>query len=88
MNAKKILSMMENLGPKLNPKQVEEVKAEMVKNGVPVRFMYNGQNLDINTGELLSKGINVIHQVVYWNFTKETAKKIEKMLNVKAVWSD
>jgi hypothetical protein len=30
----------------------------------------------------------VIHQNVYWNFTKGTAKKIAAALNVNAVFSE
>jgi carbohydrate-binding DOMON domain-containing protein len=72
--------------PKLTKEQVREVKAEMVRQGVPVRFMYNGQCLIITTGELMEKYINVIHQQFYWNFTKETSKKIAKWLGVKAIF--
>jgi hypothetical protein len=74
--------------PKLSKSQIDEVKAEQVPNGVPVRFMHNGCSLIITTGETTSKGCNVMYQQVYWNFTKETSKKIAKWLGVKAVFSE
>jgi hypothetical protein len=69
--------------PKLSKEQIEKYKKKMVKNGTPARFLYNGQNLNIVTGETLKKGINVMHQLVYWNFDKATAKEIAKELGVK-----
>ena len=39
-------------------------------------------------GNLQPKGINVIHQNFYWNFTRATAKKIAAALNVKAIFSE
>jgi len=74
-------------GPKLDKDQLAEVKGEMVQNGVPVRFMRNGASLDIVTGETVKKGANVMHQIVYWSFTKATANKIAKWLGVKAAFS-
>ena len=73
---------------KLTYEQLEEVSKEMVQNGVPVRFLHEGRCLVITTGELMTKGINVIYQEVYWNFTKETSKKIAKWLEVKAIFSE
>jgi hypothetical protein len=74
--------------PKLTYEQINEVTKELVDDGVPVRFMHNGCSLVITTGETTSRGCNVIHQQVYWNFTKETSKKIAKWLKVKAVFSE
>ena len=82
VNAKyKIQAAIE--GPKLTPEQLAEIKKEMIKTGHPVRFLYNGQALDITTGNLASKGSNVMYHPVYWNFTKETSKKIANWLGVK-----
>ena len=74
-------------GKKLTKKQEAEVIREMVKVGVPVRFMIGGQVLNILTGELQPKGGNVMHNWVFWNFTKETSKKIAKWLGAKPVFS-
>lgn len=79
--------LAEATAPKLTPDQVEEVQKEMVKDGVPVRFMHGGRSINIETGEATTKGANVMFQMVYWNFTKETAKKIAKWLGVKPVFS-
>lgn len=72
---------------KLTKKQVQEVKAEMAPRGVPVRFMDAGRSVNISTGERDKKRMNVIHQRVYWDFPKETSKKIAKWLGVRAVFS-
>jgi|APSaa5957512622_1039677.scaffolds.fasta_scaffold00991_4 hypothetical protein len=74
-------------GPKLDKDQLAEVKGEMISNGVPVRFMSGGASLDIVTGETVKKGVNVMHQIVYWNFSKATANKIAKWLGVKTAFS-
>jgi hypothetical protein len=72
---------------KLSKDQIEEVKKEMVPNGVPVRFLDGGESMDIITGQKTGRGSNVMHQIVYWNFTKETSKKIAKWLGVRPVFS-
>lgn len=72
--------------PKITPKQAAEIKKELVQEGHPVRFLYNGQALDIIRGELASKGSNVIYHPVYFNFTKATSKKIATWLGVKPVF--
>jgi len=71
-------------GAKLTSDQIAEVKGEMVKSGVPVRFMKGGGSLNIETGKTTPKGTNVMHQIVYWNFSKETAKKIADWLGARA----
>lgn len=58
----------------------------MVKNGHPVRFMHEGCSVNIETGIKCARGCNVIHQLVYWNFTKETAKKIATLTETKTVF--
>ena len=76
------------LGSKLSKEQIEEVRGEMKNSGgVPVRFMSGGESMDIITGKKTGKGVNVMHQLVYWNFPKETSKKIAKWLGVRAEFS-
>jgi hypothetical protein len=77
-------------GPNLTPEDVMYFKGLMVSHGIPVRFLYRGQCLNILTGELQKKGINVIFQRHYWNFTRETAKEIVLRLgqDVRAVFSE
>lgn len=70
----------------LTPEQEAEVKSEMVLSGLPVRFMIDGQSVHLTTGERDKKGINVIYQHFYWNFTKDTAKKIAGWIGAKAVF--
>jgi len=47
------------------------------------RFLYKGRNLSIISGELQKAGINVMHQVCYWNFTEDTAREILAVLRAK-----
>jgi hypothetical protein len=77
-------------GPRLSPQDIEYFKWRMVPDGTPVRFLYRGQCLNILTGALQKKGINVIFQRHYWNFTKETAKEIALRLgrDVQPVFSE
>jgi hypothetical protein len=71
----------------MTPEQIAEVKQEMVKDGTPVRFQIDGRTVaNLTTLDLHTKGINVIHQTVYWNFTKETAQKIAGWIGAKAVF--
>lgn len=73
---------------KLTEEQIKEVQNEQVQDGVPVRFQINGQTLNIVTGDLQTRGINVMYQIVYWNFTKETSQKIANWLGAKAIFSE
>lgn len=75
---------------KLTKEQVQEVIADtkIDNEKVPVRFLDNGQNVNISSGERLPKNTNVIYHHVYWNFSKDTANKISKYLNVKPVFSE
>jgi hypothetical protein len=73
---------------RLTRSQIDEVIEEKVETGHPVRFLHKGHNLDIVSGNLLPRGTVVMHQVVYWNFTKETSKKIAKWLGATPVFSE
>jgi hypothetical protein len=74
-------------GPRLTEEQVSEAQRETVRNGVPVRFMFSGRALNIETGELSPKGASIMHQTVYWGFPRETARKIAEWLGAEAVFS-
>ncbi len=86
------ISTLAATGPKLaeifSPAEIEEIKAEFVLVGVPVRFLHNGRNLNIVTGELMPKGVNVLYQTVYWRLTRETANKIATRRGVRAVFGE
>jgi hypothetical protein len=47
----------------------------------------DGQAVKLETGELASKGSNVMYHPVYWNFTRTTAKKIAEWTRTKVVFS-
>lgn len=74
---------------RLTDEQITEARSEVVSANEtkPCRFLINGQALNIVTGELCSKGSNVIYHTFYPNFTKETANKIAGWLGAKVVWS-
>ena len=74
-------------GPKLTEEQVSEAQAETVRSGVPVRFMFGGRALNIETGELSPEGASIMHQTVYWGFPREVARKIAGWLGAEAVFS-
>ena len=65
----KVIEMMDNSELSNTPKCI-------------CRFFYKGQNLNILTGTLMPKGVNVINQFTYWKFTKEIANYIASELNV------
>lgn len=72
----------------LNKQQIDHFTSKMINNGNPVRFQDNGQAVNVITGDKQPKGINIIHQHVYWNFDKKTAKEIAKITGTKAIFSE
>lgn len=72
----------------LTSEQVAELKGEMVsmKEAAVVRFQVGGRCLNISSGYLQPRGINVLHQTAYWCFTRETALKIAGWLDAKAIF--
>ena len=74
----------------LTQEQIDKIKPKLVpsQQATPVRFQFSGQTCNIESGQMQRKGINVIHQLVYWNFTKEVAKEVAEMTGTKAVFSE
>ena len=70
--------------------QITEAQAEMVdwRKGTPCRFLMDGRAVKLETGELASKGSNVMYHPVYWNFTRDTAKKVAEWTKTKVVFSE
>lgn len=53
---------------------------------ITVRFLKNGCNYSLEHGIVGHKGMNVFHQIVYWNnFTREQALDIARELQIKAI---
>ena len=75
---------------RLTQEQFDEMQKMLVPTaeGVPVRFLKDGQALNIVTGKRASKGSNVIYHPVYWNFTRETARLIADQIGARAVFSE
>ncbi len=73
----------------LTEKQIAQVQKEMKpwRDATPVRFLKDGQAVKLETGEMASKGSNVMYHPVYWNFTRVTAKKIAEWTKTKVVFS-
>ena len=86
--ARELLKIARRLvaAPKLTEDQIKEVQAEIVPSGVPVRFLSGGKAINIETGQQVARGSNILYHPVYWGFTKETAKKIADWLGVKVVF--
>jgi hypothetical protein len=78
-----IASMKLPEGCMLTPDQMKKVQGEMKpwRDATPVRFLKDGRAVKLETGEMASKGSNVLYHPVYWNFDRQTARKI-------AVWTD
>lgn len=72
-------------GPKLSdnfsPAEIEILKAEIVHAGEPVRFLRDGQYINIVTGEVMPTSVN---HLTYGRLTRETAQKIADRLGVRA----
>ena len=64
--------------------QVNRYLGRQVVTGTPVRFMNNKKSYNIITGK--EYGGNVINQLVYWHFDKNTAKEIAQLTNTKAIF--
>ena len=79
----------------LTQEQVSEIKKDIEQEAIenpnrkcrPCRFLISGQAVNIQTGELSSKGSNVIYHPVYWGFSKTNANKVGKMLGARVAWS-
>lgn len=68
----------------LTEKEIKEITEEMVSDGCPVRFFDDGQSVSIIAEGIKSpKGCNVINQIFYWNFTRETARKIAELTGTR-----
>ena len=55
----------------LNEEQLKQLPQEMDHYADPVRFLANGQGLNLVTGDLSSKHSNVIYHTIYWERTTE-----------------
>jgi len=65
----------------LTEKQMEKLPKNINAEANAVRFMTNGQAIDICTGYLYPKGINVIHQIMYWHRPKEFINTVVEFLS-------
>ena len=75
----------------MNPltlEQIDYIKA--IPNGnkpTPCRFKLKGKGtVNLITGTISPIGTNIIHQMVYWNFTKEKAQAIVQYLNISGLY--
>lgn len=66
--------------------EIIKFRERMIREGAPVRFLLNGCNFSIETGETMRKGANVIHQIVYWNFDRPTANEIAALTGTSPVF--
>ena len=64
----------------LNEKQLKELPQNIDRKRRPVRFLCNGQAVNICTGILSSKHSNVIYHPIYWDRPKTFIKEVLKFL--------
>lgn len=76
------------MNPMLTENQILEVQKEMKpwRDATPVRFLKAGRAVKLETGEMASKGSNVMYHPVYWNFDRQTARKIAVWTGTNAVF--
>lgn len=72
----------------LTPTEITQFKAERIPNGIPVRFMHEGQSVNVITGALDPKGCNIMYQTTYWNFDRKTSLKIATLTGTRATFSE
>tara|TARA_R100000700_G_C3090531_1_gene92101 strand:- start:15 stop:236 length:222 start_codon:yes stop_codon:yes gene_type:complete len=72
----------------LTQEQIQHFATRLTRNGTPVRFMIDGCSVNIETGARTPKGSNVMSQIVYWSFDRETAREIAKTIGARAVFSN
>jgi hypothetical protein len=72
----------------LTPDQMQKAQAEMKpwRDATPVRFLKDGRAVKLETGEMATKGSNVMYHPVYWNFDRQTARKIAVWTGTNAVF--
>jgi hypothetical protein len=49
------------------------------------RFLHQGQCLNVSTGEMHSKGSNIMYHTIYWNVSAPVAKELAKELGLN-IW--
>jgi len=64
----------------LNDEQLDSLSQTTDRHNPPVRFLADGCNVNICTGVCMTKGTNVIYQLVYWDRPKEFVNKVLKFL--------
>lgn len=60
----------------LNEKQLKSLPQEINSKYPPCRFLANGQAVNICTGELCSKGSNILYHPIYWDRPKKFIKAV------------
>lgn len=58
---------------------VEMAKQEKVRNSA-TRILINGQAMNVTTGEVASRGSNVMYHPVYWDLNREAAKTMQQFV--------
>lgn len=70
--------------------QVEYVRRHAVPAAqtLPCRFLKAGQAVDLLSGDMASKGSNVMYHPVYWNMTPKIAATVAGWTDTKVVFSE
>ena len=70
----------------LTDEQLDSLPLDTDESNPPVRFLADGCNVNICTGVCMSKGTNVIHQIVYWDRPKAFVDKVLMGLRENNPW--
>jgi hypothetical protein len=73
---------------KFTDEQMQHIFSEMRDNSTPVRFLINGQTVNIETCCRYPKGINVIYLPHYWDFPRKLALEIASWIGAKCVFGE
>lgn len=59
--------------------EVREINEMGGQRGTVARFTHDGRGFDVLTGEHSPRGTNVLFQPVYWDLSKEQAKRAAEL---------
>lgn len=67
----------------LSEKESVEIRGQSVAYGIPVRFVIGDDTYNIHTG-----AHDDVYKITYYGYMKETAERIARLTNTKAVYPD
>lgn len=71
---------------KFTDEQMQHIFSEMRDGSTPVRFLINGQTVNLETCCRYPKGVNVVYLPVYWDLPRKLALEIASWIGAKCVF--